>query len=81
MLSGMIISRLIDREGFAHKHFVEAKLLFNLHKLKTHVQSAPTTELWNTGLEGGIGSTFGLHKTFSGNQRGLSYELAKSDFE
>ena len=32
-------------------------------------------------LEWGIWPTFGIHKTFSGYQRGLSYELAKSYLE
>ena len=54
-------------------------LLFSLHKVKTHVQSAPTTKPCNTGLEGGSGSTFKSHKTFLGNQHGLSYKLTKSD--
>ena len=63
--------------GCANEHFVEATLLFSLHKVKSHVQSAPTTKPCNTGLEGGSGSTFKSHKTFLGNQCELSYELAK----
>ena len=63
MLSGMIISRLIDREGCAHKHFVEAKLLFNLHKIKTYAQCASAFKLYKTNLEGMacIWATLNLH--------------------
>ena len=38
--------------GCAHEHFVEAKLLFNLHKVRIHAQSAPTINPYNTSLEG-----------------------------
>ena len=52
-------------------------LAFERQKLMHRVvlQKCPIYLIWR----GGIGPTFGLHKTFSGNQSGLSYELAKSD--
>ena len=67
--------------GCANDHFVEATLLFGLWEAKTHAQSVLTKMSYIADLKGGIGPTFGLYKTFSGNQRGLSYDLAKSDLE
>ena len=60
-------------------HFVEAKLLFDLHKSRTLAQGASTSKPYNTSLEGGITSEFGSHKTFLGNQCVLCYKLAKSN--
>ena len=49
--------------------FTSSKPIFRQVPQQSHV-----TLVWR-----GIGSTFGSHKTFLGNQHGLSYKLIKSD--
>ena len=64
--------------GCAHEHIAEARLLGNLHIAKTHIQGGLTEISSKATMEGGIRPAIGLTTAILGNQRGLSYEQAKS---